>query len=169
MVTQQKYISLDNLNSRILNFPYSPSEALDKPQIIDRKWLQDGKTFAQSAASMKNLITTLPFIVVDFIPKSDKYWVNFLRCLQITLLSLSPVASDQTLESLQCLIAIYSKTFQELYPDETFKPKLHYLVHFPSQLRDFGPLRGHWCMRFEAKMASLNSNAGSTFKTFQRV
>ena len=28
---------------------------------------------------------------------------------------------------------------------------MHYLVHVPEQLRQFGPLRFHWCMRFEAK------------------
>jgi len=30
-------------------------------------------------------------------------------------------------------------------------PKFHYLVHFPHQIIQYGPMRNHWCMRYEAK------------------
>ena len=32
-----------------------------------------------------------------------------------------------------------------------WKPKNHFATHFPADIKRFGPPRGYWCMRFEAK------------------
>ena len=52
---------------------------------------------------------------------------------------------------MQILIAEYLHNFKILYPRASFIPKMHYMLHLPSQMREFGPLRHHWCMRFEGK------------------
>jgi len=105
----------------------------------------------QTAASMMTLIIHLPFLIGDVIPEGDANWQNFLRLLQTVLLSLSPVASQRTVSSLSQLIPSYNFHYQELYRGEPYPPKFHYLLHFPSQIAMYGPMRTHWCMRHEAK------------------
>ena len=36
------------------------------------------------------------------------------------------------------------------YGKRLWKPKNHFASHFPSDIRNFGPARGYWFMRFEA-------------------
>ena len=36
------------------------------------------------------------------------------------------------------------------YGKRLFKPKNHFACHFPTDILNFGPVRGYWCMRFEA-------------------
>ena len=55
-------------------------------------------------------------------------------------------------------IALLEEEIQELYrmrqatfPEQLFKPKDHYLLHYPEQCRRFGPLVNVWSFRFEAK------------------
>ena len=40
---------------------------------------------------------------------------------------------------------------KELFPTINLLPKHHYLEHYPELIRLFGPLVGHWTLRFEAK------------------
>ena len=42
--------------------------------------------------------------------------------------------------------------FIEIYQDKSFIPKLHYLVHYPDQIRSHGPLIRAWTMRYEGKL-----------------
>ena len=93
----------------------------------------------------------LPFAVSHMVPENDEKWVNFIRLLMIQQLCTSPIATAATVCSLELLIARHNNFYQDIYTNLSFTPKMHYLVHLPSQIRNFGPLRNHWCMRFEAK------------------
>jgi len=55
------------------------------------------------------------------------------------------------MQMLEVLTAVHNAEFCKLHADESFRPKLHYLIHYPDQMLNFGPLRNHWCMRFESK------------------
>ena len=146
-IVEKKLFTLLELNSRIQNFEYDVSERKDKPQLVDRKSLEPGSTLGQTAASM----ILLPYLIADKVPEGDPHWRNFLRLLQIMLLCLSPVVSERTVQMLEVLIAVHNAEFCKLHADESFSPKLHYLIHYPDQMLNFGPLRNHWCMRFESK------------------
>ena len=100
---------------------------------------------------MKHLMILLPCLIGDKVPVGDPHWRNFLRLLQIMLLCLSPVASVRSVQSLETLIAVHNAEFCKLYESESFRPKLHYLIHYPDQMLNFGPIRNHWCMRLESK------------------
>lgn len=147
---ESNFFKLDTLNQRITNFEYDRDELRDKPQLIERQHIKN-QSFAQTAKSMLVLITNLPFMVGDLVPQNNPNWQNFLRLLQITLLTLSPIASDITIHSLRHLVAAYNTNYVALYPSQNITPKHHYMIHLPDQLALFGPLRNHWCMRFEAK------------------
>jgi hypothetical protein len=49
------------------------------------------------------------------------------------------------------LIEEYCKDLDLLYPHDSVKPKCHFLIHFPSAIREFGPLKNMSTMRFEGK------------------
>lgn len=164
----KKYFSLADLGSIIDNFNYSSSQANDKPQKIQAKDLQAGSTLRQSAASMKNLVLLLPFMIGHLIAEDDLNWGNFLRLQQINSLCFSPVASERTYNSLMQLIGEHHKSFKQLYPDQSFTPKLHYMVHFPKQLYLFGPLRHHSCMRMEAKHGLFKARKWRNFKAIAK-
>ena len=168
LILEKKLFSITDLNTAIQNFPYSESESRDKPQLIERKELDHDKIFRQSAASMKNLIFLLPYMVGHLIPEDDQHWLNFLRLLQITTLCLSPVTSERTYSTMMYLIACHNKTFLELYPSNSFTPKLHYMIHFPKQMILFGPLRNHWCMRLEAKHSLFKRRRWFNFKSIAK-
>ena len=53
---------------------------------------------------------------------------------------------------LHVLIEEHHTMFIEIYQDKSFIPKLHYLVHYPDQIRSHGPLIRAWTMRYEGKL-----------------
>lgn len=67
--------------------------------------------------------------------------------------------TEKQLAVLQKNIEIHNKNHVFLYPKPTdsagkaITPKLHSLIHFPSQIKQFGPPRFSWCFRYESKNA----------------
>ena len=55
--------------------------------------------------------------------------------------------------------------FCELYGSEAFIPKMHFLIHYPSQLLRFGLLIHSWTIRYEAKLRVIKS---CSYKQFQK-
>jgi len=101
----------------------------------------------------------------------DDYLHNLITLGQIVNLSLAfEVTSEEVL--LEKMIEVYIISYLHIYPHATATPKLHYMVHLPAQIRQFGPLRQHWCMRFEAEhqyfknLASRVKNFRNLLKTF---
>ena len=55
--------------------------------------------------------------------------------------------------------------FLLLYPDAKILPKLHFLVHYPTQIERYGPLIHSWTMRHEAKLSYVKrSSCRGNFK-----
>jgi len=167
-VLQKKYFTLESLNRRMQNYTYADSELRDKPELIDRKALEQDSVFPQTAAAMRNLMMNFPFIVGDLIPEDDEHWKNFVLLLQILALCLSPVISLNTADVLEILTAKHNRNFVLLYSEGACTPKFHYLVHFPTQMRLFGPLHNQWCMRFESKNGFFKLQRWFNFKNLPK-
>ena len=84
-----------------------------------------------------------------------EHWLNFLRLVNIIDLVYSFVYNERTIREMRQLISEYLKQFRKLYPSINFIPKMHFLVHFPNQMDNFGPLRLHSTNRFEASGSSV--------------
>ena len=69
----------------------------------------------------------------------------------ITEIFFASVVSLETIAQLKQNVAEYLRLLKELFPEQPFTPKQHYLVHFPKVLLLLGPLINLWAMRFEAK------------------
>ena len=163
-VNVEKYFKLDWLNQRIISFPYTYLESGSKPEKIDRNHLSEENKLRQTSASLMTLCLILPYIIHSKIPDDNVVWTNFLRLMQITLLATSPVCKRETASRLAQLILDHHRNFLILFPDASVIPKMHYLIHLPSQMLMYGPLRHHWCMRYEAKHGFFKTKKWKNFK-----
>ena len=80
---------------------------------------------------------------------------SILVLIKICQIALSPVVTSDTVPYLRVLIEEKLFLLQTLYPESTLKPKMHYLVHLPSQIERHGPLIHSWTMRHEAKLSFI--------------
>jgi hypothetical protein len=76
----------------------------------------------------------LPLIVGNRIPDDDERWQLFIMLLEIIDIVFSPIASGESIEILQSLIEEHHETFVNLYPGRSVTPKMHYTIHFPTQI-----------------------------------
>ena len=165
----ERYFTLDYLNARIENFPYTAEELRDKPTTIDRQVLvSNDNKLKQTAEQMKILLLCLPMIIGDTVPIEEPKWKTFLLLIQIVLISFSPIASSDLAFTLKGLIAVHHHQFLINYPTASFIPKFHYAVHLPNQMMMFGPLRYHSCMRWEAKNGQFKNRKYRNFKNLPK-
>lgn len=149
---EQKVLTLDQLNNRLTSFDYGFSDSHNKPSAIKPQDLKnpDG-SMRQTAAQMWCLLRLLPLMIGDLIPEGEKHWELLLSLLGCMELIFSPALTAEAAIFLQHLIEEHHRLFLELYPDRHFKPKHHFMLHYPGAIRKLGPLVQFWCMRFEAK------------------
>ena len=167
-INKMKFFSLESLNASIRNFLYDEHDARVKPQEIRALQLENVSTLRQTAASMKILMFILPLLISEHIPQDEEHWKNCLRLLQINILCFSSVVSQRCCTVLEDLIFQHNTNFIRLYPNQSFIPKLHYMIHLPSQMKLFGPLRNMWCMRFEGKHAVFKNKKWRNFKNLPK-
>ena len=136
-VQRVKYFS----NNRSIAFDF----AENKPTLI---W--DVSNVRQSASQIITLTKFLPLIIGDRILLQDKHWISF-QVLKICRLALSPTFTHDNIAYLSVLIEEKLTLFCELHTDVRLIPKQHYMVHYPSQIKAFGPLLHTWTMRQESK------------------
>lgn len=151
VINDAKYFTLAYLNRQLTEaLATLPPES--RPIMLTRENLNsDDNKLKQTAHNMWILAHILPVLVGHKVPENDNNWKNFLRLVQIQQLVTSPIANSTTVTTLTVLIYRHNEQFQLIYNDRSYLPKLHYLVHLPEQLKQFGPLRNQWCMRMEAK------------------
>ena len=115
-------------------------------------------SFQQSASQMITLFREFPLLIGDKVPRKDKHWQSLILLLKICKIALSPTCTHDTIPYLRVLIEEKLITFTSLYPNAKIIPKLHYMVHYPTQIQQYGPLVHSWCMRQEAKLSSLRKH-----------
>jgi hypothetical protein len=162
----QSLFTLKWLNTAISGFCYSYLHTKARPEPIEKKHIDGTGSIKQTAAAMLTLVHTLSIIIGHKIPPDDVHWVNALRLIQIVLFCTSSYCSRDTAMYLRILIAEFLHNFKLQYPKASFIPKMHYMVHMPSQMLMYGPLRHHWVMRFEGKNGYF---ANKKYKNFRNI
>lgn len=164
--TTQRYFSIEELNQRISYYDFMSS----KPSLIYTKPQANEYKIRQSASQMISLSKELPLLVGDKIPTDDQHYYCFLLLLKICAIVLSPVVSRDTTAYLQILTEEKISLFKEVYPLSTVIPKMHYMVHYATQLKMFGPLVNTWTMRQEAKLSFIKrSSQRGNFKNVPKT
>ena len=145
---------LSQLNDRISAFDIGYTEVGDKPALIN-----DGIKIRQSASQMWLLVRILPLLIGDLIPRDYAQWVCFLKLLKICDICTAPSVSPDIAAHLEVLIEEHHSLFSQLYGSNSIIPKMHFMVHYPSQILTFGPLIHSWTMRHEAKLRIIKRAA----------
>jgi hypothetical protein len=138
------YLSLAFLNERISSLSFHFSCSNDKFST-----LESSEKFNFTAAQMWSFAIHLPVLIGDTYPSTSQHWSCFILLLQISQILTSPTVPLESITSLERLIKDHHALFYILYPEKVI-PKLHFLIHFPHQMRQFGPARFHWCYRMES-------------------
>ena len=136
----EKRFTLNELNQRICSYDFKES----KPSLIELKPHNECK-IRQSASQMISLSKAFPMLIDDKIPLDHKHYYSFLLLLKICDIVLSPCVNPDTIPYLGILIEEKILIFNQLYPS-SFIPKLHYMLHYPSQIERYGPLVHTWTM-----------------------
>ncbi|KAL3986654.1 KRAB domain-containing zinc finger protein [Sarotherodon galilaeus] len=129
------YFTLEVLNAAIKQFPYAFSDRTNQPQLITKNFYSK-RTIGGNGHENWTLLRLLPLLVGHRIPEGDETWE--------VLMNLKDVFLD-------CKIAEHRHLFQKVFPNETIRPKHHYIEHYPQLIQKFGPLSAVWTMRFEGK------------------
>ena len=70
---------------------------------------------------------------------------------------MSNAISEEDLRDLTRLIEDWLGSFKKVFPEFELKPEMHYLIHYPSQVRKHGPPSKFATIRFEAKHQELKN------------
>eukprot|EP00733_Pompholyxophrys_punicea_P000621 Pompholyxophrys_punicea_v1_NODE_195_length_2835_cov_7.655148.p2 type:complete len:334 gc:universal NODE_195_length_2835_cov_7.655148:1108-107(-) len=155
-VVEKRFISLNELNHRLQNFDYG-GDMDNIPKEIIREHLEgDGneKISKQNATQVWLLARVLPFVLQDCLPRNDPHFCIFLKHVEIFNGAMAPEITVSGIRTLRSLIARFILGYVTLY-ENAYVPKLHYYLHLPRSLLNFGPLRNIWCMRLESKHCEL--------------
>ena len=166
----ESFFTLDLINLRLQSFAFGYSEVGSKPVPLTAATFDHDGKLKQSASRMLLLARVLPFLIGDKIPEECEQWECYLTLLDILEIALSPTVSKHTVSYLRVLIEEHHLKFVELYPHLNVIPKMHYMVHYPSQILALGPMVRTWTMRHEAKLSLLKqSGLRSNFKNIAQT
>ena len=150
----RKYLTLDEYNSRLLNFDYGYSES-DKPAPVLRssKFLEtETKELKLTASQSLLLVRIFPLLLGDRVPDDDEFWQVYLILCTIVDILMCPWSSSDMCGYLAVLIQEHHASFIKVYTEEKITPKFHFLHHYPRQICMIGPMIRSWTMRHEAKL-----------------
>ena len=145
-----KYFTLQEFNDALQSFDYEYTES-DKPPLTRRNFSKEPKLHMTASQSLL-LIRILPLLIAHKVPEDDNLWKCFLLLLKIVDILTCPVSSLDICGFLRVLICEHHQQFIDCYSEEAMIPKFHYLLHYPDQITQVGPMQRTWCMRYEAKL-----------------
>ena len=153
----KKYFTVQDLNDRIKNFQFGPTESSNKPPPISVNRIKNKENPKMSASEMLCFTRYFGLIVGDLIPEEDADWQLYkvLRCIIDIVTSPQLVLPD--IKRLKKLITDLNKLFIDLYG--YLKPKFHFFTHYPRILAMNGPCKNFWSMRFESRHTEVKANA----------
>ncbi|CAC5384767.1 unnamed protein product [Mytilus coruscus] len=142
------FFSLE-LNEELASLKISEVDKINKPLRVNNV-LRNFKVH-QSAAQTWCFARFLPLLVGHKVPLNDRKWESFLL-LRDMLFCVCALALDPGhLLSMADVINEFHECYRTCVPDVTVKPKFHYTLHYPSMIKQFGPLLHLQTLRFEAK------------------
>lgn len=163
VIYERKLFKLSELNAFLLKRPKSRQDRPLAIVPIDPKDLKKKHHVKQKASSMLTLAYILPFFLGRHVDETDEKYENLLTLIRITVICFKPIVDVTTSGVLAHEIADFLTTFSSLYTAQEGKPKMHFLVHLPTQMLKFGPLRHHSTMRSEAKHQFFKDHRWSNF------
>ena len=145
---RQRIFTLEKVNNIILSFEYAAIDKNNKPQPIKDKPLTVLK-IKYTACEMWNFIRLFPLMFGGYIDEMDEHWKLCLSFIILVEKLCAHAFNAESLRNLDQTIRRFIYLYSELYPEVNVKPKLHFLTHYPLNIKKFGPLAK--TLRFESK------------------
>lgn len=120
---------------------------MNKPNLVTGNKFK----FRQTAAKNRCFLRLLPAMIGSKITVGNSKWEVLLLLLDVHDIAMCPVFSMAYTIILDDSVEAFSESFSKEFPNNSFKPKMHYLTHYGSHGRSYGPLINYWSFRFEAK------------------
>ena len=140
----QNLMTKSDFRHALQSFLFGRNDGKNKPDA----WIQNTNSSLTASQSLTTFYV-LPFIIERFLPQNAEVWELYLILAKICDIVLAPAISQSWISYLDGLVHDFYSLLLRLAPDKVI-PKCHFLLHYPRQLLEFGPLRSMWCMRFEA-------------------
>jgi hypothetical protein len=174
---EKNYLTLDYLNSRIIEFDYGP-DSNNKPPTL-KKISANSVQIKMSASECHRLVRYFSLMIGHLVDEvhnrrigghrkvlsSTNYEYYELYLLLRKIMDI--ILTEQVYPQLAEVLAIYIKDFNELFiklSKSTLKPKFHHLIHYPRMMLRLGPIGHISSMRYESKhragKAAVNAGAG---------
>ncbi len=148
-------LDLDDVNYSISTMK-SDREWTVPPPIRKNEVLELSK-LSFSSSEMSSLAICLGIVLGDYVNSDENpYFAQFLLLLEIMASLQCYSFTENDLVVLESNIERHNRNHVLLYPKASgsaITPKLHSLIHFPNQIRQFGPPRYAWCFRYESQNA----------------
>lgn len=145
-MVKQKIATLEHIQHLVDCFYFGKLFSSDKPPKIKL----DKKNLGQSASQMYCLIIHIPFILFKYKDLLMSVWKPIETILKILQIAVSKRISERDVETLEAVIVEHLSSFKSVF-NEHFRPKHHFLLHYPWVIRTMGPIIFFWAMRMEAK------------------
>ena len=148
---QKKYFTLAELNEKVRNFPYKHHDSVNRPQEIGQRFGQNSATIGGNCHENWTFLRLLPFMVGDKVHPTDASWLVLLELKDIVEYSFAHKITEGDLLVLESKIKDHKELLHDAFEDFHFKPKHHFVEHYPHLMRCFGPLVQCYTLRFEGK------------------
>lgn len=154
-----KYLTIDILNDRLNYFNFN-FQHKNKPHLISYSRLKKFH-IKMSASEMLNFVIYLSIIIGELIPENNMHWQLYLILREISGIIFSKHIQKESCYKLKYLIEQHHLLLLKLFPEHTFSPKQHHMMHYPMVILQTGPPILLWCMRHESKHRDAKNAANS--------
>ncbi|XP_008189915.1 uncharacterized protein LOC103311882 [Acyrthosiphon pisum] len=158
-IKELKLFTLQVLNDRLFCFDYGPEN--NKPCALTEDYIIQGN-IRQSASEMLTFVRYFGLLVGDFVPSEEPVWGLYIAMRRVIDVILSTSLELDSCSMLQTLVAEMNDLYLK-YSKNRLKPKFHFLTHYHSFIKKFGPVIHLWSMRYEAKHKVSKISARSSF------
>lgn len=98
---------------------------------------------------LKTLFKYLPFLLGQFIPVGDKHRAIFIQLQTLVDIAYVPSLTGVMLDYFEEMYEDHMFLYTKLYPEIPIKPQKYFLVHFKIIVKENGPLRNLFCLKYE--------------------
>ena len=144
---KERIISDDHFRSLLQAYRFPTHDKKNVPVA----WLKtNSKSKSLSASQAWCLFRHLPLIIGQLVPANFAAWELYTLLARICNIIFAPVIPLDQVNYLDSLCHDFYYTFLQKNKIKSIIPKFHFMLHYSRQLLCFGPLRNHWCFRFES-------------------
>ncbi|XP_052127801.1 uncharacterized protein LOC127750353 [Frankliniella occidentalis] len=119
-VCKKKYITEEELNSRIRRFDYGMADKKNRPsaKLFTFRYLNEIKNYNlhQTGAQMWLLVRSFPFLLGDLVPRGDKLFRLVCLLNEIMAILFARSICEYDLQMLDKLVHEHHSLFQEIFP-----------------------------------------------------